>query len=93
LSIEKLKSIFFMKNFESIFFNIKKYFVDNYSTSNVDLKHLENKIIIKEGRYTLQQYLGILADLGYIIYNKEKNTVTLTVKGRNADKLFTIDPA
>ena len=44
--------------------------------------------------FILQYVLAVkvLIDLGYIKYSKQKKTVTLTEKGRTAEKLFTIDP-
>jgi predicted transcriptional regulator len=76
-----------VNNYNNIFAVIKKY-----CSSASDEPCLEKVIAhvqITKGMNTHYEYLDVMQELGFIEYSIEKKTITLTDKGKRAQKLFT----
>jgi len=79
-----------MNNFNRIFSTIKKHCGERDSAKEAPLDQVEADVEIINGMNSIYQYLDVLQDLGLIVYSVHSNTISLTEKGKQTEKLFTV---
>lgn len=78
-----------MNNFNNVFAVIKKHCSGDLPGHDLCLDKVEADVTLLNAAMTVYQYLDVLQDLGLIEYSTHANTIILTEKGKETERLFT----